>query len=146
MRKTLSTLAILIFVTTTSLSYAQQLKKTDRVTVAGASGKYAIAKLTQDQKNSEHCHVKYQGGETAILACDRLTPVGKKTLRRGDSVIVISGKDKSKTGKITRVEYNGAIKKCVVKGINIATIHGKHDGIFKIEAPMACSSLSRNKP
>src|SRR4051812_1329300 len=47
-------------------------------------------------------------------------------LKTGDTVIVISGKDKGKTGKIARInrdEANGPITTVVVEGINLVKRH-----------------------
>lgn len=72
---------------------------------------------------------------------------GKLIIRTGDSVIVLSGKDKGKTGKVTRVYPESG--KVVVEGLNIVTKHTKgrptaanpnpESGILKTEAPiLAC--------
>jgi large subunit ribosomal protein L24 len=44
-----------------------------------------------------------------------------KKIRKGDEIIVITGKDKGKTGKISRVVNDGA--KVVVDGINLVKKH-----------------------
>jgi large subunit ribosomal protein L24 len=69
----------------------------------------------------------------------------KLHIRRGDTVKVIAGDDKGKTGKVLQVllEKNRAI----VEGVNIATKHTKpsagkpEGGIKKVEASVHVSNL-----
>ncbi len=66
-----------------------------------------------------------------------------KKFKKGDQVIVISGSNKNKIGKITAI--NG--DKVVVEGVNIATIHKKPTSqgagqIVKIEKPIHISKVS----
>jgi large subunit ribosomal protein L24 len=69
----------------------------------------------------------------------------KLHIRRGDTVKVIAGDDKGKTGKVLSVllEKNRAI----VEGVNIATKHTKpsagkpEGGIKKVEASVHVSNL-----
>ena len=66
-------------------------------------------------------------------------------LRKGDEVIVLAGKDKGKTGKITLVKRQ--INKAVVVGINKAKKHQKPDnnqagGIIEKEMPINISNLA----
>lgn len=76
-------------------------------------------------------------------------------LRTGDTVIVIAGKDKNKTGKI--MSSNSETKRVVVEGVNIVHRHSKprsqkdKGGIKKKEAPIDVSNVmlvctSCNKP
>ena len=44
-----------------------------------------------------------------------------KKIRKGDDIIVIAGKDKGKTGKVSRVVVGGA--KVVIEGINLVKKH-----------------------
>ena len=44
-------------------------------------------------------------------------------LKKGDTVIVITGKDKGKTGEILKVFAND--EKVLVAGVNMATVHKK---------------------
>lgn len=44
-----------------------------------------------------------------------------KKIRKGDEIIVITGKDKGKTGKIARVMNDGA--KVLVEGVNLVKKH-----------------------
>ena len=69
----------------------------------------------------------------------------KIKLRKGDEVIVLAGKDKGKTGKITKI--NPQIHKAVVSGINKIKKHQKPDkdqpgGIIEKEMPIHISNLS----
>lgn len=66
-----------------------------------------------------------------------------KRIREGDTVYVIAGNDKGRTGKVlTRVGTD----KAVVEGINVKTKHvkaqqGQQGSIIKIEAPIQMSNL-----
>jgi large subunit ribosomal protein L24 len=63
--------------------------------------------------------------------------------KKGDNIIVITGSDKGKTGKILSVKND----KVIVEGINIATIHQKPNSqqpgeIKKIEKAINISNIS----
>ena len=66
-------------------------------------------------------------------------------IRIGDNVIVLSGKDKGKTGKVIRADVKGM--KVVVEGVNVATKHqaprkqGQEGGIIKVETPIYVSKV-----
>ena len=66
-------------------------------------------------------------------------------IKTGDNVIVLSGKDKGKTGKVLRADPKG--QKVIVEGVNVATKHqrprkqGDEGGIIKIETPIYASKL-----
>ncbi|MCI6646763.1 MAG: 50S ribosomal protein L24 [Oscillospiraceae bacterium] len=66
-------------------------------------------------------------------------------IRTGDNVIVLSGKDKGKTGKVIRADVKGM--KVVVEGVNVATKHqaprkqGQEGGIIKVETPIYVSKV-----
>ena len=66
-------------------------------------------------------------------------------IKTGDNVIVLSGKDKAKTGKVLRADP--AAQKVVVEGVNVATKHqaprkqGQEGGIIKVETPIYASKL-----
>jgi large subunit ribosomal protein L24 len=67
-------------------------------------------------------------------------------IKKGDRVVVLSGKDKGKTGEVTRsIPKEG---KVVVGGINVATRHRKpsqanpQGGLEKIEAPIHASKVA----
>ena len=71
--------------------------------------------------------------------------VDKIKLRKGDEVIVLSGKDKGKTGKITSVKPQ--VKKAIVSGINKVKKNQKPDnnqagGIIEKEMPIHISNLA----
>ena len=64
-------------------------------------------------------------------------------IRRDDTVIVLSGKDKGKKGKVLSADPKGG--KVTVAGVNVATKHQKprpqqdEGGIIKMETPIyAC--------
>lgn len=74
-------------------------------------------------------------------------------LKRGDEVIVISGKDKGKKGKITRVVTASA--RVVVEGVNIIKKHisqrealrtQREPGVVEREAPIAVSNVMLADP
>ena len=69
----------------------------------------------------------------------------KVHIKKGDTVFVLSGKDKDKKGKVIKVFPQK--KKAIVEGINMATKHQKptahmqQGGIIEIELPMNTSKL-----
>ena len=71
---------------------------------------------------------------------------GKMRIKKGDQVIVLSGKDKGKTGTVTLAMPKEA--KVLVGGVNIATRHRKPDqanpqgGLERIEAPLHVSKVA----
>ena len=71
-------------------------------------------------------------------------------IKKGDSVVVLSGKDKGKTGEVTRVMPKDG--KVVVAGVNVATRHRKptqanpQGGLDRSEAPMAISKVAVADP
>ena len=66
-------------------------------------------------------------------------------IKKDDKVIVLSGKDKGKQGKILRADPKA--EKVVVEGINVATKHqkprkqGEEGGIIKVETPIYVSKV-----
>ena len=69
----------------------------------------------------------------------------KLKLKKGDEVIVIAGKDKGKTGKITKM--HPGIFKAIVSGVNKVKKHQKPDGnqaggIIEKEMPIHISNLA----
>ncbi len=77
------------------------------------------------------------------------------SIKKGDTVIVLSGKDKGKTGKVLEVMPKD--KKVVVEKVNIVSRHtkprqqGEQGGIIKKEAPLYACKVMRvcpkcNKP
>jgi large subunit ribosomal protein L24 len=71
-------------------------------------------------------------------------------IKKGDTVVVLSGKDKGKTGSVTQVLPREG--KLVVAGVNIATRHRKptqtnpQGGLERSEAPMAISKVAVADP
>lgn len=69
----------------------------------------------------------------------------KMTIKTGDNVVVIAGKDKGKTGKVTAV--NADQNKVLVENVNIVSKHQKartqneKSGIFKRPAPIEASNV-----
>ena len=64
-------------------------------------------------------------------------------IRRDDTVVVLSGKDKGKKGKVLKADPKGG--KVIVAGVNVASRHRKprnqqeEGGIIKMETPIyAC--------
>ena len=76
-------------------------------------------------------------------------------IKKDDTVVVLSGKDKGKQGKV--LETMPSVGKVLVQGVNIATTHvkprrqGEEGGIVRKEIPMYASKVMRvcpkcNKP
>ena len=67
-------------------------------------------------------------------------------IRKGDTVVILSGKDKGKTGEVTMSMPKDG--KVVVSGVNIATRHKKatqdnpQGGLVRKEAPMHVSKVA----
>ncbi len=67
-------------------------------------------------------------------------------IKKGDKVVVLSGRDKGQTGEVARVLTKDA--KVVVNGVNIAVRHRKPDqanpqgGLERKEAPMHVSKVA----
>ena len=71
----------------------------------------------------------------------------KMHVRTGDTVMIITGKDKGKTGKVLEVSPKEG--KVIVEGCNFVTKHlkpramGQQGGIVKCEAPLyACKVMA----
>ena len=67
-------------------------------------------------------------------------------IKKDDKVIVLSGKDKGKEGKVLVADPKGM--KVIVEGVNVATKHqkpmrqGQEGGIIKVETPIyACKVM-----
>jgi large subunit ribosomal protein L24 len=65
-------------------------------------------------------------------------------IKQGDTVKILSGKEKGKTGEVVKVLPKSA--KVVVKGVNIVTKHRKQSakdkgGLIKVEAPLYLSKV-----
>ena len=71
-------------------------------------------------------------------------------IKKGDSVVVRTGKDKGRTGSVTQVMPKDG--KVLVAGINISTRHRKptqanpQGGIERVEAPMHISKVALADP
>jgi large subunit ribosomal protein L24 len=67
-------------------------------------------------------------------------------IKKGDRVVVLSGKDKGKTGDVTKALPKEG--KVIVSGVNVATRHRKpsqanpQGGIDRSPAPMAISKVA----
>lgn len=76
--------------------------------------------------------------------------VFKIRLKKGDTVVVRSGKYKGKTGKVT--ETHPTLNKVTVEGINIVKKHMKPNrqypqgGIIEITKPIAVSKVGLQEP
>ena len=66
-------------------------------------------------------------------------------IKKDDKVVVLSGKDKGKPGKVLIADPKGA--KVVVEGVNVDTKHqkprkqGEEGGIIKVETPIYVSKV-----
>ena len=65
-------------------------------------------------------------------------------IRRGDTVVVVSGKEKGKRGEVERVIP--AKNRVVVSGVNVRTRHARpsqqnQEGIYTFEAPLHLSNV-----
>jgi len=71
-------------------------------------------------------------------------------IKKGDRVVVLSGKDKGKTGEVTRALPRE--DKVIVAGVNVATRHKKpsqsdpQGGLEKVEAPLHISKVAIADP
>ena len=71
-------------------------------------------------------------------------------IKKDDKVVVLSGKDKGKQGKVLSADPKGA--KVIVEGVNVATKHqkprkqGEEGGIIKKEAPLYACKVMRVCP
>ena len=67
-------------------------------------------------------------------------------IKKGDRVVVLSGKDKGKTGEVTKsLPKDG---KVIISGVNVATRHRKptqanpQGGLERVEAPLHVSKVA----
>ncbi len=71
-------------------------------------------------------------------------------IKKGDSVVVLSGKDKGQTGTVRQVLPKEG--KIIVEGVNVSTRHRKpsqqnpQGGIDRVEAPMNISKVAVADP
>jgi large subunit ribosomal protein L24 len=74
----------------------------------------------------------------------------KLHIKKGDTVIVLTGKSKGKTGKVLRMLIKE--QKAIVEGVNIVTKSSKptaknpNGGFVKVEAPIHISNLGLIDP
>lgn len=74
----------------------------------------------------------------------------KLHIKKGDTVIVLAGEDKGKTGKVLKMEREKM--RAIVEGVNIVTKSAKpsaknpQGGFIKVEAPIHISNLSLIDP
>ena len=74
----------------------------------------------------------------------------KLHIKKGDTVIVLAGEDKGRTGKVLKVEREKM--RAIVEGVNIVTKSAKpsaknpQGGVVKVEAPIHISNLSLIDP
>ncbi len=72
--------------------------------------------------------------------------MGKSKLKKNDTVVVIAGKDKGKSGKVLKVDRNN--DKVLVQGVNMVKKAMKkrkqndRGGIIEIEAPLHISNVA----
>ena len=70
-------------------------------------------------------------------------------IRKGDKVIVLAGRDKGRTGEVTKVMPSEGL--VLVSGINVVTRHQKpsqfdQGGIKRFEAPINVSNVAHVDP
>jgi large subunit ribosomal protein L24 len=71
-------------------------------------------------------------------------------IKKGDTVVVLSGEDKGKTGKVLKMILDK--QRAIVEGVNIVTKSSKpsaknpQGGFVKVEAPIHISNLSLIDP
>jgi large subunit ribosomal protein L24 len=71
-------------------------------------------------------------------------------IKKGDKVVILSGKDKGKHGEVTKSLPK--LGKVIVSGVNIATRHKKptqanpQGGLERVEAPMHVSKVALEDP
>jgi large subunit ribosomal protein L24 len=76
--------------------------------------------------------------------------MGAAKIKKGDEVVVLSGKDKGRTGTVSQVMPKEG--KVIVDGVNIATRHRKpsqanpQGGIDRFPAPMHISKVALADP
>ena len=74
----------------------------------------------------------------------------RATIRREDTVMVISGKDKGRTGRVITVDWKR--ERLLIEGVNMVTRHTKANaanqkgGLIKIEAPVHYSNVQLYNP
>lgn len=75
----------------------------------------------------------------------KFNKIPKLNIRKGDTVKVLSGDDKGKSGKVLMVKVQD--RKAIIEGVNLVTKHRKPDAenpngsIIKMEAPIHLSKI-----
>ncbi|WP_379546229.1 50S ribosomal protein L24 [Qipengyuania sp. DSG2-2] len=76
--------------------------------------------------------------------------MGSARIKKGDSVVILSGKDKGQTGTVSKVMPKEG--KVVVEGVNMMTRHRKptqanpQGGIDRVEAPLHMAKVAVADP
>tara|TARA_B100001996_G_C18582701_1_gene562891 strand:+ start:578 stop:919 length:342 start_codon:yes stop_codon:yes gene_type:complete len=74
----------------------------------------------------------------------------RPTIRRDDTVIVISGKDKGRTGRVVNVDWKR--ERILVEGVNVVTRHTKPNqanqqgGLIQMESSVHYSNVQLYNP
>ena len=74
----------------------------------------------------------------------------RPTIRREDTVIVIAGKDKGRTGRVVSVDWKK--ERILVEGVNVVTRHTKPNqtnqqgGLIQMESPVHYSNVQLYNP
>ena len=74
----------------------------------------------------------------------------RSTIRREDTVMVISGKEKGRTGRVITVDWKR--ERLLIEGVNMVTRHTKPNnanqqgGLVKAEAPVHYSNVQLYNP
>jgi len=74
----------------------------------------------------------------------------RATIRREDTVMVISGKDKGRTGRVITVDWKR--ERLLIEGVNMVTRHTKPNatnqqgGLIQIESPVHYSNVLLYNP
>ena len=74
----------------------------------------------------------------------------RPTIRRDDTVIIISGKDKGRTGRVVSIDWKQ--QRLLVEGVNIVTRHTKPNpanqkgGLIQSESPVHYSNVQLYNP
>ena len=74
----------------------------------------------------------------------------RATIRREDTVMVISGKDKGRTGRVITVDWKRG--RLLIEGVNMVTRHTKPNatnqqgGLIQIESPVHYSNVQLYNP
>lgn len=118
----------------------QKTKKTKKATLRTATVRYTKSAIKTKVKKGGR---KLVSEALVKKSATNLRP--KMHVNRGDDVVVISGSDKGKTGKVLQVMR--ATGKIIVEGINIRKRHkraqgpGREGEIIEMESPIFASKV-----